>query len=117
MTYFHKPAKENFNWSTQCYPKAMREKIRLVMGLDERMSPVSGNPAEASEPVEYRNEGSEDSTTAHLRNFFDAIRSGGTPIEPIRFGVDAVNVGHMVNASCQSGKLVRWDAKKRKMAI
>jgi predicted dehydrogenase len=109
MKYFHRPARENFRYSTNCYPAEMRERIRRAMNLDENMSPISGVPASAKEAVEYTVPGGEDSTTAHLRNFFDAIRRDIEPLEDIRFGVNAVNVGHMVNISCRTGKIVRWN--------
>ena len=85
------------------------------MNLDENMSPIAGVPAAATEAVEYTAPGGEDSTTAHLRNFFDAIRRGIAPLEDIRFGVNAVNVGHMVNISCRSGKIVRWNPRSEEV--
>jgi hypothetical protein len=95
----------------------MRERIRQAMNLDENMSPISGVPATAAEPVEFTAPGGEDSTTAHLRNFFDAIRRGVKPLEDIRFGVNAVNVGHMVNISCRSGKIVRWNLNSGEVEV
>jgi predicted dehydrogenase len=117
MKYFHRPARENFRYSTNCYPEEMKERIRQTMNLDENMSPIVAVPAAATEAVEYAAPGGEDSTTAHLRNFFEAIRSDSEPLEDIRFGVNAVNVGHLVNMSCRSGKVVRWNAKMGEVEV
>jgi len=111
FTFYHEPARENFSYSTHSYASDTVEKMKEIMDLDDSLSPRAGVP-KASAPVEFTAEGGEDSTTAHLRNFYDAVREGKKPVEGIRFGVNAVNVAHLVNLSCKTGKFVRWNAKK-----
>ncbi|HLA39767.1 MAG TPA: Gfo/Idh/MocA family oxidoreductase [Candidatus Glassbacteria bacterium] len=114
FTFYHEPSVENFRYSTHSYATETVEKIKQIMDLDDSMSPRRGVP-KVADPVEFKAEGGEDSTTAHLRNFYEAVREGRQPVEDIRFGVNAVNVAHMVNLSCKTGKFVKWNAKKAVM--
>jgi predicted dehydrogenase len=112
--YFYEPRTENFSYSTHSWPKATTERFRQLMSLNDGLSPLDG-PA-AAEPVEYKSS-DEDSTRAHVRNWVEAIRSGGKPIEDVRFGHHAALVGHMCNLSHQAGKPVRWNKATRKVEV
>ena len=83
------------------------------MNLNEGLSPLDGPPV--AEPVEYKSPNDEESTRAHVRNWVDAIRTGGQPIEDARFGHHAALVGHMCNLSYKAGKPVRWNKATRKV--
>ena len=85
------------------------------MNLNDRLTPLDG--AEAAEPVEYKSPNDEDSTRAHMRNWIEAIRTGGKPIEDVRFGHHAALVGHMCNLSYKAGKPVRWNKTTRKVEV
>ena len=65
----------------------------------------------------YPGDGTEDSTRSHMRNWYDAIRGEDTAVEPMEIGVNAVNVGHMVNVSFRNKTIVRWNAKTRKVEM
>jgi len=83
------------------------------MALTDRLTPIDG-PA-AAPPVEYTSPNDEDSTRAHMRNWVEAIRTGGKTIEDARFGHHAALVGHMCNLSYKSGRPVRWNKATRKV--
>ena len=89
-----------------------RRRFKELMNLTDNLTPLDG-PATA-EPVEYKSN-DEDSTRAHVRNWVDAIRTGGKPIEDVRFGHHAALVGHMCNLSYKAGKPVRWNKATRKV--
>ncbi len=112
--HFYEPRTENFSYSTHSWPKATTAKFRELMNLSERLTPLDG-PASA-EPVEYKSN-DEDATRAHVRNWIDAIRGGGKPIEDVRFGHHAALVGHMCNLSYKAGKPVRWNKATRKVEV
>jgi predicted dehydrogenase len=112
--HFYEPRTEGFAYSTHSWPKATTAKFRELMNLNERLTPLDG-PASA-EPVEYKSS-DEDSTRAHIRNWIDAIRTGGKPIEDVRFGHHAALVGHMCNLSYKAGKPVRWNKATRKVEV
>jgi predicted dehydrogenase len=114
-TVYYEPVSESFAYSTKSFPSATRDQIRSKLGLDENMRPLGGAPATAGEPVEFRAQAAEGSTTAHLRNFFDSIRNGTEPVEDIEFGVRAVNVAHMVNLSCTESRMVNRDPKSERI--
>jgi hypothetical protein len=83
------------------------------MNLRDNLSPLDGPMA--AEPIEYKAPNDEDSTRAHVRNWIDAIRTGGKVIEDVRFGHHAALVGHMCNLSYKAGKPVRWNKATRKV--
>jgi hypothetical protein len=52
-----------------------------------------------------------------MRNWIDAIRTGGKNIEDVRFGHHAALVGHMCNLSYKAGKPVKWNKATRKVEV
>ena len=111
--HFYEPRSENFGYSTHSWPKATTDRFRELMNLNEKLGPLDGPPA--ADPVEYKSPNDEDATRAHVRNWIEAIRTGGKAIEDARFGHHAALVGHMCNLSYKAGKPVRWDKKTRKV--
>jgi predicted dehydrogenase len=112
--HYYQPRSEGFGYSTHSWPKATTARFRELMNLNDRLVPLDG-PA-AADPVEYKSN-DEDSTRAHIRNWVDAIRTGGKPIEDVRFGHHAALVGHMCNLSYKAGKPVRWNKATRKVEL
>jgi predicted dehydrogenase len=110
--HYSEPRTESFGYSTRSWPRATTARFRELMNLTEGLAPLDG-PVSA-EPVEYKSN-DEDATRAHLRNWIEAIRSGGQPIEGVRFGHHAALVGHMCNLSYRAGKPVRWNKATRKV--
>lgn len=117
MKYYDEPLRENFRYATHSWATETVKQYIRIMNLDDNQSPLVGSPPQAAEPMHYRAEGGDSSDVAHLRNFYDAVRTGSDVIEDIRFGVNAVNVAHMVNISCKSGKVVRWNPKAKKVEV
>jgi predicted dehydrogenase len=111
---YHEPRTDNFSYSTHSWPKATTERFRELMNLNDRLTPLDG-PTSA-EPVEWKSN-DEDSTRAHLRNWIEAIRTGGRPNQDARFGHHAALVGHMCNLSYRSGRPVRWNKATRKVEV
>ena len=111
--HFYEPRSENFGYSTHSWPKATTDRFRELMNLNEKLGPLDGPPA--ADPVEYKSPNDEDATRAHVRNWIEAIRTGGKAIEDARFGHHAALVGHMCNLSYKAGKPVRWNKKTRKV--
>jgi len=118
MTYYYEPRRENFGYPTHSWATPTVEQFRQIMNLDKGLNPVIGAPAKTASPEVFSaGEGAEESTAAHLRNFYEAIRNKTQAIEPMQTGVNAVNVGHMTNISYKSGKIVRWNKKTRKVEV
>jgi predicted dehydrogenase len=113
FTWHYEPRSESFEYSTHSWPAATVTEFRKRMNLDDKQRPLDGPPAAA--PVEYRSPNDEDSTRAHVRNWIEAIRTGGKPIEDARFGHHAALVGHMCNLSYRSGKPVKWNREARRV--
>jgi predicted dehydrogenase len=113
--HYYEPRTEGFGYSTHSWPKATTGRFKELMNLNDGLSPLDG--AAVAEPVEYKSPNDEDSTRAHVRNWIDAIRTGGKPIEDARFGHHAALVGHMCNLSYKAGKPVRWNKATRKVEV
>lgn len=111
--YFYEPRTDGFGYSTHSWPKATTETFKQLMNLNDSLGPLDGPPA--ADAVEYKSPNDEDSTRAHVRNWIEAIRTGGKPIEDARFGHHAALVGHMCNVSYKAGKPVRWNKQTRKV--
>ncbi|RPI23500.1 MAG: gfo/Idh/MocA family oxidoreductase [Acidobacteria bacterium] len=61
----------------------------------------------SGDPIEFRAEG--DATALHLEAFLQAIKTRSTPAADLAFGINAANVGHLINLSAKLGKTVGWD--------
>ena len=73
-------------------------------GNDLRPKRIDGRKAQAVEAMNFEAAERHNADMAHLRNFYDAVRTGSGVIEDIRFGADAVRIGHMINMACKG----RW---------
>lgn len=113
FTHHYEPRSEDFGYSTHSWPAATVAQFSTLMNLDSRLRPIDGPAAAPS--VEYKSPNDEDSTRAHIRNWVEAIRTGGKPIEDVRFGHHAALVGHMCNISHRAGRMVTWNRKTRKV--
>ena len=111
--HYYEPRTDNFTYSTHSWPKATIQGFKERMSLNDNLTPIDG-PAVA-EAIEYKAPNDEDATRAHMRNWIEAIRTGGQPIEDVRFGHHAALVGHMCNLSYKAGKPVRWNEATRKV--
>ena len=116
FTFHYQPRSENFSYSVHSWPDATVAQFKQVMNLNEKLSPLDG-PAAAAAPLEVRASNDEDSTRAHIRNWMDAIRTGGKPIEDVRFGHHAALVGHMCNVAYRAGRIARWNKKTRRVEV
>jgi predicted dehydrogenase len=113
LKLFYEPRSESFGYSTHSWPKATTEQFKKLANLKDDLTPLDG-PA-AADPVEWKSS-DEDSTRAHVRNWVEAIRGNGKPIEDVRFGHHAALVGHMCNVSHRRGGVtVRWNKTTRKV--
>ncbi len=58
-----------------------------------------------------KEESFEDGTVAHLRNFFDCVRTRKEPNAPVETGVSAARAGHIGNLAYHRGGMTPWPAK------
>ncbi len=117
MKFYYEPRRENYTYPTDSWAQATTEQFKHIMQLNDNLSPLIDPAPSTGQDFEFSSPDAEESTTAHLRNFIEAIRGGSKPIEDIRTGVSAVNVAHMVNLSFRNGKIVRWNDQARKVEM
>jgi predicted dehydrogenase len=53
----------------------------------------------------------EDGTIAHVRNFFECIKSRNEPHAPVETGIAAARAGHIGNLAYHKGGMTAWPAK------
>ena len=106
MKFFSEPRQESFGYATNSWPKKTVEQFKKILNLDNNQRPLAGQPARAAEAMEFEAAQGHSADVEHLRNFYDAIRTGSKDIEDIRFGADAVRIGHMINIACNKNKVV-----------
>ena len=111
--FFNEPPSDSFGYSTHSWPRATTARFRELMNLNDKLAPLDG--PETADPVEYKSPNDEESTRAHMRNWIEAIRTGGKNIEDVRFGHHAALVGHMCNLSYKSGKPMKWNKTTKKV--
>lgn len=58
-----------------------------------------------------KEESFEDGTVAHMRNFFDCVRTRKEPNAPVETGVSAARAGHIGNLAYHRGGVTAWPAK------
>jgi len=117
MKYYCEPRQESFSYATNSWPTKTVEQFKQILNLNDRQQPYASQQASAGEALSFKAGEGDDSDVAHLRNFYDAIRTGSKVIEDIGFGANAVRVGHMINMACKTGKVVHWNRKAQKVEV
>jgi predicted dehydrogenase len=82
------------------------------MGAPIRYIPEKRNRPDGVEIEGPTKENLRDGTSAHMRNFFDCIRSGKEPNAPLELGFRVSIACRMAVDSYRLGRTLRWDAKK-----
>ena len=58
---------------------------------------------------------SDESTLAHVANFFDCVRSRATPVADVAIGHGSSMLPHLGNIACRTGEKFQWDAKNEQI--
>lgn len=114
LTYYRQPIRDSYSYSTLGWP----EKTRLAYYEAHNIDPQTHRPRNTPEgaPPENINIPG-DHLEAHMRAFFDAVRTRKQPLEDVDFGDKAATVGHMVNLSYRSGKTAVWDSARKSVVL
>jgi predicted dehydrogenase len=78
-----------------------------TMRLDRARLRVFAERGTTREPI-VDEPSQEDGTIAHMRNFFDCVRSRKQPNAPVETGIAAARAGHLGNLALRRGQRVRW---------
>ena len=115
MKYTYQPPQESFGYATNSWPVKTVEQFKQILNLTEKQQPQSALKARAVEAMTFEADKGHSADIAHLQNFYDGVRTGSGLIEDIRFGANAVRVGHLVNLACKTGQVVHWNSKEHKL--
>ncbi|HEY2931569.1 MAG TPA: Gfo/Idh/MocA family oxidoreductase [Acidobacteriota bacterium] len=94
----------------------LREREASEMGLEANLLPKM-KLAEASKVETAANTGEDDSTSAHMRNWLESVRSRRAPNADIRAGYNHSAALCMTIASIHTGKRVTFDDAKQDVVI
>ena len=85
-----------------------------VLYLPQEKGAADESQAQASSPPKAS--GYLDSTTRHMQNFFDCVRSRGQPVCPFEMGFQTAITCQMAITSYRRQRTVRWDASAEDIA-
>lgn len=109
LTYYPDPEWSNNSWIVAGWPKRLeREYYETPAGKAELQRP---QPSEET----YKGTGPPP-TVAHFEDFFSAVRNRGATVEDAWAGHHAASCAHLINASIETGAVVRWDFDKHRQA-
>ena len=109
LTFYPDPGYDNNSWIVSAWPSRLEEAYyRTPAGMAEQQRPSP------SEEV-YKSRGPS-STVAHFQDFFSAVRNRGAVVEDAWAGHHAASCAHLINASVETGSVVRWNFQKHRQA-
>ncbi len=107
-------AGDNNRWVVRSWPEELERAYYSDPAVQAVESPGTWRQRVAADAERWSIEG-EDDTLAHVRAFFDAVRSRKQPVEDARFGHRAAACAHMINRSVREQRVVEWDAAADRM--
>jgi predicted dehydrogenase len=102
---------ENNRWVVRSWPEALERAYYADPKVQAIETPDAWRQQPRPQSEQWSTTG-EDDTVAHIRSFFEAVRTRTAPVEDARFGHHAAACAHMVNRSIRTGQVVEWDAAK-----
>ncbi|MCB9385027.1 MAG: Gfo/Idh/MocA family oxidoreductase [Bryobacterales bacterium] len=108
FTYQEEVVRENNAWITTSWPTELEEEYT-------RKHPEEQKRPDRPEPEEFMERGASD-TRLHLAGFIDCVRTRKQPVEDVWAGHRAAACAHMINASAETGAVIRWDDDKNRIA-
>lgn len=70
---------------------------------------ITANPPELLSGIELPKITSSQANFAHVQNFFDCVKSRGTPAADVAIGHRSATVCHLGNIAVRTGKKIQWD--------
>ncbi|MCY3630273.1 MAG: Gfo/Idh/MocA family oxidoreductase [Bacteroidota bacterium] len=104
---------ESNGWITESWPKALADAYIADPATRHEEMPSSRPQSTLAGEEVYYPEG-ESSMHVHIREWLDAIRNGSATKEDAEVGHHAAACAHMINASIEKEKMVKWDGKNLK---
>jgi predicted dehydrogenase len=99
---------EDNRWVVRSWPEALEQAYYADPKVQAAETPDTWRQRAVGQSEQWGTTG-EDDTVAHIRGFFDAVRTRKQPVEDARAGHRAAACAHMVNRSIRTGQVVEWD--------
>ncbi len=102
--------RDSFRYALNCWPQGLAQAWSKEQKLGRDL--VRWEPAQCESGQQIFEAYGEDSTVAHLRAFFQSVRSRQPTVEDAEMGNHACLAAHMANFSYRNKKVAAWDAAR-----
>lgn len=106
--------RQSFRYALNSWPRALTESWSKEQKLARDGAPWEAAGWEPGQQI-FETFG-EESTGAHLRAFFNSMRSRQPSVEDAEMGNNAALAAHMANFAYRNKRMARWDAARGKFA-
>ena len=117
-TVYEENDQPNWRYTTNVWPKDLREEYWTSKGLPLNPDPLAPQPQRPARKVlrEFQPPPADARRRAyHMEHFVDCIRSRKTPVQDVGMGNDAAITAHMANLAYFNKKTIRLDRQTRKL--
>ena len=118
FTVYEENDQANWRYTTNVWPKALREEFWDSKGLPLNPDPLAPPAPRPPRKVlhEYAPPAPDGRRRAyHMEAFVDCVRSRKTPVQDVAMGNDAAVAAHLANLAYYSKKTMRYDRASRKL--
>ncbi|MBA2302963.1 MAG: Gfo/Idh/MocA family oxidoreductase [Acidobacteria bacterium] len=118
-TVYEENDESNWRYTTNVWPKALREEFWAGKGLQVNPDPLAAPPVRAPRKVLHQFEappaGDQRRRSPHMEHFVGCVRSRKQPVQDVSMGNDAAIAAHLANLAYFNKKTMRYDRASRKL--
>ena len=117
-TLYEETGQPNWRYTTNVWPKALREEYWKEKGLPLEVDQAQGfRPQERFKELrKYEPPQGPRRASHHMQHFVDCIRGGKRPVQDVVMGNNAATTAHMINMAHYEKKVVHFDRATRKVS-
>ena len=117
-TVYEENDQSNWRYTTNVWPKDLREEYWTSKGLPLNPDPLAAQPARPPRKVLHQFEAppaDQRRRSPHMEGFVECIRSRKQPVQDVEMGNDAAIAAHLANLAYFNKKTMRYDRASRKL--
>lgn len=116
-TVYEENDQPNWRYTTNVWPKALREEYWTSKGLPLNPDPLAAPPPRPERRVlkQFEPAASDRRRAYHMEHFIDCVRSRRPPVQDVVMGNNAAIAAHMANLAYFNKKTVQYDRASGKL--
>ena len=116
-TVYEENDQPNWRYTTNVWPKHLREEFWTSKGLPLNPDPLAGPPPRAERKVlkQFEPAASDRRRAYHMEHFIDCVRSRRQPVQDVVMGNNAAVAAHMANLAYFHKKTMQYDRATGKL--